>query len=495
MSDEPQTTTPEQDEPTASTEPETQAEEAQAEEKLEQTVKIEDAGPARKKIEIEIPQERIQAKIAENMQDLKEEAVLPGFRRGRAPMRLIEKRFGSDVRREVKNQILAESYSQVIEENDLRVLGEPDIKDLEEIELPEAGPLQVEVEIEVAPEFELPDVSDIELKKKKVQVTDEQVDQEIERFREMRGGTQEVDGPCQTGDYLTADVEVRDAEGQVLEERPATQLFVPGESRKFKGVVAGILVEDLGKQLDGHGAGETVTIEATGPERHENEALQGKPLKIDVNIKSVERLEAAPIEQVLELAGFDSLDELKEQVRTNLEQRAESEQQADLQQQLTDALLERIEIDLPEGLSEKQTERVVQRRTIDMMYRGASQQDIEENIAELRSASEAEAQRELKLFFILNKVAEKYDVEVGEGELNGRIAQMAIQSGRRPEKMRQEMARSGRLEQLYIQLREQKALEKLMEQVHVVEVEPGEAEAAEEGEAPSGGEGEKPAES
>ena len=105
-------------------------------EKLEQTVNIEDAGPARKKITIEIPDARINEKIDGNLNDLQTEAVLPGFRRGRAPMRLIEKRFGTDVRNEAKTQLMAESYQQVIEENELRVIGEPDIKDIDNIKLP-----------------------------------------------------------------------------------------------------------------------------------------------------------------------------------------------------------------------------------------------------------------------------------------------------------------------------------------------------------------------
>jgi trigger factor len=108
---------------------------------------------------------------------------------------------------------------------------------------------------------------------------------------------------------------------------------------------------------------------------------------------------------------------------------------------------------------------------MEMMYQGGSQQDIEEAMAELRASSADEANRELKLFFVLDKYAEKFDVDVSEGEVNGRIAQMAVQSGRRPEKMRQEMARSGRLEQLFIQLREQKAIEKILEDADVTEVE------------------------
>ena len=452
-------------------------------EKLDQKVTLEDVGPARKKITIEVPSERIDEKIRKNLDDLKSEAVLPGFRRGRAPMRLIEKRFGTDVRNEVKSQLMAESYSQVIEENELRVVGEPDIKDIDTIKLPEEGPLTFEVEIEIVPPFELPDLKGLKVEKKKVDISDEQVDAEIQRYCEMQGRMTPVEGKVEVGDYLTADIEVRTEDGEVAESRQAATVYVPGESRKFKGVVAGIIVEDLGHKLEGRQVGDTVSLETTGPKQHENEALRDAKLTISVRITKAERQAAAEVDDLLKAFGFDSADELKQQIRSNLEQRAEAEQRADMQKQVTDAILEKIEFDLPEGLSGRQTERIVQRRAMEMMYRGASQQDIEEAMAELRASSEEDAQRELKLFFILDKYAEKFDVDVSESEINGRIAQLAVQSGRRPEKMRQEMARSGRLEQMYIQLREQKAIEQILQDAEVTEVEAPAADAEADAEA------------
>jgi len=445
---------------------------AEADDRLDQRVTIEDAGPARKKLTIEIPADRIADKLGENFNQLQAEATLPGFRRGRAPARLIEKRFGADVRNEVKSQLLSESYSQAVEENELRVIGEPDIKNLDGLELPEEGPMTVEVEVEVAPEFELPDLTGLQITKTKNEPAEEDIDKEIERYKEMAGSLQTIDGRCEPGDYLTADVEVRDSEGEVVETHQAINVYVPGESRKYKGVVAGILVEDLGHKLEGHGPGETVTIEATGPKQHENEKIRDQPITLDVKIARAERMVDATVEQILQQIGMESEQELRDRIRENLEARAEQQQKSQMHKQVTDAILDRIDFDLPEGISQRQAQRIQQRRAMEMMYQGASQQDIEEQIAELKSASEDEARRELKLFFVLNKVAEQFGVEVTENEVNGRLAQMAIQSGRRPEKYRQEMARSGQLDQLYTQLREEKAVEALIAHANIAEVEP-----------------------
>ena len=108
------------------------------------------------------------------------------------------------------------------------------------------------------------------------------------------------------------------------------------------------------------------------------------------------------------------------------------------------------------------------------MQQGVSPEDIEQNLAELRTASEQQARDQLKLMFILNAVAKQLEVEVDEGELNGRIVQMAMQSGRRPEELRAELQQSGRLEQLYVQLREEKSIARLLEDAKIKEVSPEE---------------------
>ena len=451
---------------------ETTPEVVQTPEKLDQKVTIDDAGPARKKITIEIPEARIAESVESSFKDLQGEATLPGFRRGRAPMRLLEKRFGTDVRNEVKSRVVGESFQQVVEENDLKMLGEPEIKDIEKLELPESGSLTVEVEIEVSPEFELPDLKALEVTKTSAEVTKDQVDAEIQRFCEMQGQIETIDGKAKVGDYLVGDVEVKLEDGEIAESRRGTNIRVsdPDGPTKGKGQIAGVLIEDLTSRVVGNKAGESVEITATGPARHENEKLREAKLAIELKITSVQRMVSIEMDKLIEMSGFENEEELRDQVKFNLERRATSEAEQKMRQQVTDAILEKIDFDLPEGLSSRQTERVLQRQAMQMMYQGASEQDIEQAQAELRAASEKEAQRELKLFFILNKAAEKFDIDVSEAEINGRVAEMAVQSNRRPEKVRQEMAKSGRLEQLFIQLREEKVIDKLLEDAKVTEV-------------------------
>ena len=453
--------------------PNTASPEPSAEEKPEQSVKVDDVGAGRKKLTIELPESRINEKIEEAYGRLRDEAVLPGFRRGRAPRRLIERRFGESIRDDVKGQLLSEAYSQAVEDESLAVLGEPDVKDIEEIELPESGPLSFEVEIEVAPEVTLPAFEELKLDKPAAEVTDDAVQAEIDRVRERMGQPKQVeDAPVQADDFVIADVKVHagaDAgeEAEVLLEQSGAHVWVAGESREFRGHVAGILVDDLGKRLTDKGIGHEEVISTTGPAGHEDERIKGQPITLRLKITAIERIEPAPVEDLVQQMGLESEDDLRGRVREMLEQRAQQEQSEAMHKQIADQLVEKVELELPEGLTSRQAERVLSRRRMELAYQGKSEHEVEQEIAELRAGSEEEARRELKLFFIMDQAAKDLEIEVSESEINSRIAMMAMRQGRRPEKLRQELQGQGQLEQMYLQLREHKTLEAIVGKAQV----------------------------
>ncbi|GAB4187551.1 MAG: trigger factor [Phycisphaeraceae bacterium] len=444
--------------------------------KPEQTVTVEDAGPALKRITIELPESRIKDKIESMYKELRDDAVLPGFRRGRAPRRLLEKRFKSSLTQQLKSQLISESYAQAIEDERLDVIGEPEVKDIDKLEVPESGPFKFVVEVEIAPKVELPPFDQIKVNKPVYEVTDADVDQEIERYCERFGKPITVeDGGAEPGDYLSCDVVVlagKDAgdDAEKLIDSPDTYVLVPGKDRDDKGHVAGIVVDDLRKQLKGKKPGDTVTLSLTGPEGHENEKIKGQPITIKLAIKKIERVEPAPVEDLPGLLGVESVDELKSRIRQMIEQRREQNQRADMHNQVAEYLLENVKLELPKGVTGRQTARVLQRKQLELAYRGVPEEEIAQQIAELRESSEESAIRQLKLFFILDQAAKDLNVEVSENEINGRIAAMAYQQGRRPEKLRQEMYKQGQIEQLYLQVREQKVMDQILEKATITEV-------------------------
>ena len=444
--------------------------------KLDIKVEVKDAGPALKEISIEVPESVISDMIEANFGRLKSDAVIPGFRKGRAPKRLLEKRFSKTIRQEVKGQVLSESYTQAIEDNDLDVLGNPDVKDGDKIELPESGPLNFTVTVEVTPDVTLPSTEGIEINKPSAEVTDEKIDKELNSYCERAGKMEDVENATVSEkDYVQADIKILAGEkagddAEVLNHVPEGFILVHGEDFDFKGHAAGIVIEGLGKKIAGKKVGDNLTISMTGPESHEDEKIKNQPITITIDIQKVQRLIPAELEALPALLGMETVEQIKEQLRNMLEQRAQREQQVAMHKQVANYLDTNVDLELPEGLTARQSHRLLNRQANELQYRGVSTEDIQGKLAELRGASEADARKQLKMFFILDKLARELEIEVDEQEINGRIAMTALEQGRRPEKLRQEMQRNGQIENLFLSIREQKTLDKVIETAKITEV-------------------------
>src|SRR5206468_5822363 len=210
----------------------------------------------------------------------------------------------------------------------------------------------------------------------------------------------------------------------------------------------------------------------------------------EIAVKDIKHLEEREInEEFLEELGFKDEKELREALREQMVERIDYDVKQSMREQVNKYLLEKTPMDLPAKLSDRQAERVISRRMVDLMMRGMPREQIQANVDRLRYGARDEAIRELKLFFILQKIAGEQNVDVDEAELNGRIAMLAAQRGKRPEKLKQEMSKDGTLANLYVQMREQKAIDRILETAEVEDVDVAaqktEAEKQEQAEKPA----------
>ncbi len=442
----------------------------------ENDVQVEDAGTLKKKVTVTVPPEAVAAKRDEMFGELSQSAQVPGFRVGRAPRRLLEKRFGKEVGQDVRNALIGESIGAAIEKSELKTIGEPDL-DLDAIELPESGPLEFSFEVEVSPEFDLPELEGLELKKPAIEVNDERVDQVLDNWRSSQVRYEDTDEPADEGDGILAGAKIT-GEGIEDVERHGVNLRVaPGQ-------IEGIPLVELAEELKGVKAGDTVALETTVSDQHPNEDWRGKTLKIELTVSQVRRRVLPEIDDDFAATfGFDSVDQLRDQVRSNLQARVAMEAQQALRQQACNHLVDNTEFDLPEGMVTRHTNRVLQRRYVELLQQGLPRERIDEHLTELKAAAAEQAQRDLKLSFILSKVAEEKGVIVADEEINARVAQMAAQYNRRPERLRQELAADGSLEAVADSIREDKALDAVIAEAKIEEVSEEEARAAAEGSA------------
>ena len=438
-------------------------------------ITVQDDGPSRKKLIIEIPAEAVDEKIVGSIDTVAAEAELPGFRKGRAPIRLVEKKFGDLITREAKNELITSAYSGAVEEHSLKVIGDPIMDGIEDLEIERGKPLKFEIAVEVMPEFDLPALDGIKVFKPLLEVTDEQIDEELNKLKVNEGELEERDAP-EPGDYLTGRGIMTGPDGEEFYNIEGAVVRVPTPEDEGRGMILGIMVEDFADQLGLPKPGETATVKATGPQHHEREDIRGKDLTMTFEVERVDRIIPAPMADVVAKLGYESEDEVREMFRTRLGQRVLINQQAAMRQQVARHLLDNTEMELPERLTAAQSERILHRERIEMMYRGYDEMTIEKHIADLRNVSGERAARELKLSFILNKAGDDLDVKVEEAEVNGRIAQMAAERGQRPDQLRQQLIESRQVGAIVQQIREHKTIDAILAKADTEEISPEEFE-------------------
>lgn len=432
-------------------------------------ISIEDAGPCRKKIVIEIPSDAVDGTIEEAYAGVAHEAALPGFRKGRAPKRLIEKRFGGYVRDQARGRLISQAYQDAVESNGLKVIGQPPASAFEAVEVEPGKPLKVELEVEVMPEFDLPELKGIKVLKPDATLPEGVIDSEIRKICINEGTLEDRETP-EPGDYLMGKAVMTDEEGAEHYNIDGAVVQIPAADSDGSGMILGVLVADFADQIGAPKAGDEITVKVNGPENHEVEALRGKKLSVAYTVTNVYKIIPAPVADIVAKFGLTGEEQLREMVSARMTQRAEVQQQAVMRQQVARHLADKAKFDLPAGLTSQQAARNLERRRMELMYRGVDQREIETHMAELRAASAESAVRELKQFFILNKAADQLGVKVDEQELSAAIYRIAMEQGQRPDAVRDAMIKNNQIQTLFMQVRDHKTLDAILADAEIEEV-------------------------
>jgi len=426
------------------------------------TFKLEEAGPARKRMTVCISAEEVQARIDASMGSLQGQSALPGFRKGKAPKHLLERRFGSALREETQQELMQEGCRRGFEEHSLSPLGnlEPDDPDAE-VKLEEGKPLEFAVVFEVMPDFDLPDFSTIEIIRPQLEVEDEQIDDELNRQCMRAGTAEELSGKFKPADRLLgkADLYLEDGEEPIFSHE---QVLAVLPEKGEQGQLLGLIIEDLGGTLAKASKGDTLTFETTGPEGHEREDIRGKRLRIEYTIHIAERITPCTTADLMERFSLASEDVLREQVRLALEQQRDAQQASAMRDQMIKRATDAVDMELPEQVSERQIGADLERIRMELMQRGVEADEIEVKLAEVRDRSAEQTRTNLKSWLLLERIASEEQIQVSEQEINGRIATMAMQQQVRPDVLRAELVKADRIMPLARSIRENKAADHLV---------------------------------
>ncbi len=442
---------------------------ASKEEKSKNIVTIEEAGPCKKKITVEIPEQTVLEATDEQYKTLGKDAEVPGFRKGRAPRRLLEKRFGKDLSQQIKLKLLADASDAAVKDNEIDILRDPDI-DHEKIELPETGPMKFEFEIEVRPQFELPELQNIPINKTTREVTDKQVTSEIDKLRKYSGvwAPRKKGEKVEENDQVIGDVLLKVEGVEEDEKLDNTEIFVrPG------GFVGSVPVEDLDKLLIGAKSGDVKETSIDVPATFYKEEYRGKKIDIKIEVKDIKWLKPAEINEAFcKNYNVENKDELKERIEESLQAKLEQDAKAEMTEQVYKYMVENTNFDLPTSIVAEQAQSLIQRQYTTLLQKSLPAEQLKEEVEKIQATSDDQAKEQLKTFFILSKIAEKLKIEVTDEEINGQISQIAVSRGQRPEKMKEDMLKDGSLAQFSMQLRESKCIDKLLETAKITEVAP-----------------------
>jgi trigger factor len=236
--------------------------------------------------------------------------------------------------------------------------------------------------------------------------------------------------------------------------------------------VMGVSLPDLGESLVGKSAGQSIRAEGEVAEDDERAELRGKKASFEIKVLDVKRLRLPELDaEMLAAIGFESEKDLRSWVRLDMESRLEEALREGLRNQMVGHLLSATTLDLPEQLSARQAERATRRKLLELFQRGVPETEINKHLDELRTTVQKEAVDQLKLGFVIEKISEEWDMQVSEEEVNARIAQIAARYHRRFDRVRDELSKGDGLTSLYLQLRDEKVLDRLIEQAEIAETE------------------------
>jgi len=431
--------------------------------------KIEDIDSCKKKIKFDIAFKDYQAKVQSSYLTLARQVKVPGFRPGKAPMSMLEKRFGSNVKKEVMTQLVSERLAEVIEEKGFRSVSPPKIL---EVEAEEGTDISVSASVEIVPDFKINDYSKVEIPIKITRVTDEDVNQAINYQRERQGTkVQVLDRPVEDKDFVKLDFNGT-LNGEAFEGGKGSDHIVQIGSE--------YLLKDMGNQLIGMSVDEEKDIPVQIPENYSsNKSIAGKEVIFHVSLKGIQKNQLPELndnfaKNVDPKNKFASLEDMKQKIRSELEEHARGDALREAKELVTKEITTMNPIKVPESLIEEQIKHMVI-QTLKKEQQAKNQREAinEEEIHVTDSQKKEHRGNAIQLLqqeLVLDQLAINLNVQIDENELNAEVNNMARMLGEADaHKMKKQWEQNGVLVRLQSRIKRDKTLDAVMKEVQVKE--------------------------
>ena len=436
-------------------------------------IEIEEVDSCNKKIKFVIPYNNYKKEVDKYYQKLGREVKVPGFRKGKVPASLLEKQFGPDVKKEVLSNLISNELNKAIAEKDLRAIGQPHLL---EVNAEEGTDISVSASVEVLPNIDIKDYSSIELEMKIPRITDEEVDQAIEAFRQRKAKTVEIiDRPVQEKDLIKIDFT------SMLGDKP----FEGGAAQdQIIQVGGGQLIEGLDKGMIGMEIGDNRDIKVQVPEDYHNKEIAGKDVDFNIILKGIQVQELPKLndEFARELdteKKYESLEDMKAKIRIELEDYERKEALKATKKKFAEQLTGQNPVDLPEGLIKEQvkfmSDQANKKQEKEAKHDHGHDHDHrhgEEVTPELISKYKEPAVKALQEELILDQLSRDLELEITPEELEQELQNMAqlLGGGGNLQQMKKEWEKNGVLARLHSRMKRDKTLNSALEKITLKEV-------------------------
>lgn len=411
------------------------------------------------KLTIEVPAEEFDAAIKNAYNKNKNKFSIPGFRKGKAPLAMLEKMYGAGIFYEdAANEVIDASYLKAAEESKEEIVSTPEIK-VTQIEKGKA--FIYEATVALKPEVTLGEYKGVEVKKAEAVVTDEDVENELTAARKKNGRLIDVeDGAIEDGDNT-----IIDFTGYIDDKT-----FDGGAGTDYPLVIGShSFIEGFEDQLIGKKKGETCDVNVTFPAEYHADELAGKPAKFVVTIKEVKRNELPELndEFASEVSDFDTLDEYKADIRKKLQEKKEQDAKVENENNVIEKVVENAQMELPQPMVDTQAREMVENYARRLQSQGLNINDYMKYTGmtpeKLMEQMRPEAEKRIKTRLVLEKVVEVENVEVSDEKLDEQINEIAASYKLEGAKLKEMMGEREK-EQIREDLKVQAAIDLLVEQ-------------------------------
>jgi trigger factor len=417
-----------------------------------------DVSETRKTLTVEIPSDVVDAEINRVAKGYSKQARLPGFRPGKVPAGIIKQRFRDQIRHDVMHGLIPRAVEEALQERGIEPVDTPDIK---EVALEEGQPLTFTAAIETVPSFDAGDLSTLEATRPSTAVTDEAVEQTLQRLRERGAKYEPVEGrPIADGDTAVLDIERRDGEsGADRHENVSIEL---GSSANPPGFDA---------HLVGLSSGDEKTFTVHFPEEYSVAEMANTDVTYTVKVKEVRRkvLPELDDEFAKDVGEFDSLEALRERVRADLQEEAGEHARRHVRTELLQQLSRRVTFDVPTSLVEREIDRRLEKFARQMMQQNVDPRQAGIDWGQFREAQREPARAAVASAIALDEIARREHLTVAPEDVDKEVERFAAAAGRTPAALRAQIEKEGGVARLHVELRREKAIDLLLSRARITD--------------------------